>query len=218
MGLSMVAMPKWKTEAGLTIPLTFDTSTQNPLEYDAMSTSMFAYHFGLKLEATYGSLETAPHNLGTFWESLYRLVRNIELVRDDPLGNELATAVGRVERAVALINFQIGHDGLRQGSWEACNLARSLVMSDSVFHRTEPVEFFRRAFDRYMVLHAPRHISNVLSDEAWRDRHRTQYICGEDAFNSERIARRAAALASEDAENELLQHNRHGYEDDSAFS
>jgi hypothetical protein len=77
---------------------------------------------------------------------------------------------------------------------------------------------FRWAFDRYMVLHAPRHISNVLSGEAWRDRHRTQYIRGEDALNSERVARRAAALASEDAENELLQHNKHGYEDDSVFS
>jgi hypothetical protein len=62
---------------------------------------------------------------------------------------------------VALINFHIGHNRLRQGFWEARNLARNRVTADSVLHRTEPVELFRRAFDRYMVLHAPRHIPNV---------------------------------------------------------
>jgi hypothetical protein len=195
-----------------------DASTQNPLEYDAKITSMYESHFKLELEATYGRLENAPRNLRTFCETLDGLVCNIEFIKKDPFGNEPTTVLGRVERAVALINFHISHNRLRQGFWEARNLARNRVTADSVLHRTEPVELFRRAFDRYMVLHAPRHISNVFSNEAWRDRHRALYIRSEDAFNGERAARRAAALASEDAENELLQHNRHGYEDDSIFS
>jgi hypothetical protein len=195
-----------------------DASTEDQLQYDGMITCLFGLDFGRELGLTYGRLDRAPQSLMQFHQLLQHLVRNIEFVKKDLIEDERTTAVDKVERAIDFTNFQIRHGQLRQGFWEACNLARALVMVDSVLHRTEPVELFRRAFDRYMVLHAPRHISNVLSGEAWRDRHRTQYIRGEDAFNSERVARRAAALASEDAENELLQHNKHGYEDDSVFS
>jgi hypothetical protein len=192
-----------------------DASTEDQLQYDGMITCLFHLDFGRELGLTYGRLDRASRSLMQFHHLLQHLVRHIEFVKKDLIEDEPTTALDKVERAVDFSNFQIRHGQLRQGFWEAYNLSATLVGPVSVLLGDQSAVLFKRAFDRYMALYAPRHISNVWSDERWKDQQHEGFL-----FGSERDARRAAAIAIalEEARDELLQHNRHDYEEDSVFS
>lgn len=197
-----------------------EASPQDVLYYDFIVCSLFCWDLLPAINtATFMDVSRAPCPLERLVRSMYDLRLNLSIAMIDMYRNGPATADNEVQRAVRATSLPIRHDRLRQGFWQTCNEALALAGPDSVLLNPQAARYFRQTFERYLVLHAPCYISEVLDNGASRDGHWTIWERGENMHEVDiaRNERRARAL-QEDAGELLLHTRRQDGEDTYVFS
>lgn len=139
---------------------------------------------------------------------------NLQLALADMKDDEPTTDAGRLEQAVDFFNFRIRHDKLRHGFIKHFNHGLWMVGYDRLFHRTRSARLFRATFERYMILHAPRLLSNLTARDDHEDLYqRLRYDLGR-GFDHQRHKGNDRT-----AEEELLLHTRRvDFEDTYVYS
>ena len=94
---------------------------------------------------------------------------NMTTALDDMAGDEPTTDSGRVGQVVDLTNFRIRHDTLRHGFMDNFNIVASLVGQNSYFASCRATRVYRETIGRYMILHAPRFLSNLAARDDRKD-------------------------------------------------
>jgi hypothetical protein len=156
-----------------------NASPRQKLQHDLNIAITFNEDFELYIFKPYGRARRVPDSLAPLvnhvTDLMYTMEENLKTALKDMIDDEPTTDVGRDKQAVSFSNFQIGHNRLRHGFVEAYNNLLVLVRwHDNVFfHMFRSIRLYRETLERYMILHAPRFLYNLVMREKDKASHRT---------------------------------------------
>jgi hypothetical protein len=157
----------------------------------------------VRVDYRYDGAQNVPTVVAIALDLVSKLKVNLEIALDDMQDDEPTTDAGRVEQAVNFFNLRIRHDQLRHAFVKAYDRGVSMAGYDRLFSRTRSMRLFKATFERYMILHAPRLISNLAARDDHKDLYeRFEYDLGRE-FDYQR--HKGHDRTSED---ELLLHTR----------
>ncbi|KAM0712823.1 hypothetical protein Q7P35_000271 [Cladosporium inversicolor] len=169
---SDLASEKWPGTWLFGVPFAIpgpNPSAQDQLQFDLNIATAFSDDLESQVSDRYDVIWNAPTLAQNMLDLISKMEINLRMALEDMIGDEPTTGAGRVEQAVDFFNFRIRHDQLRHGFIEAYNRGLCMAGYDRFFYKARSVRLFRAAFERYMILHAPRLLSNLAARDDRED-------------------------------------------------
>ncbi|GAB7326285.1 hypothetical protein MBLNU13_g10261t1 [Cladosporium sp. NU13] len=160
----------WLFGAPFIIPNLFSSPLEQ-LQHDFNIVTAVYDALSVRVDDKYDGDENAPAVVAIALDLVTKLKVSLKIALGDIQGDEPTTDAGRVEQAVNFFNFRARHDQLRHGFIKAYNRGILMAEYDRLLSRTRSMRLFKATFERYMILHAPRLLSNLAA----RDEHQDLY-------------------------------------------